>query len=370
MRYTREDACRAWMGYASLNPDALEKLLEEYGSYEEIYDQFEASQGSIMLHYANNQQMQILTERAARDKMHDMMVELQKNGINMIAKGDRAYPYLLHHIPDAPPLMYYKGDLRALQRDKYITIVGSRSAVPASLEAAHDIACELSRSGVSIVSGLAVGVDAAAHKGCLDGGSPTIGVAACGLDMNYPAENALLKRRIIEHGGILLSEAPLGSQALPWRFPVRNRILAGLSSATVMMEARVNSGTMTTIQHALDQGREVYAYSRNPDSPDSEAARALINDGAKCCANAQDILAYMRWSNRKPASRLSEPRAEMPALDEKQAKIYMILSDGEKSYDQLAAATGLDAQALSGALTMLQIYGLIKSQPGKMYKKI
>ena len=366
MHYTREDACRAWMGYASLNPNALEKLLAKYGCYEDIYDTFVKTQGSILLPYANDQQMQILTERSDIHVMHVMMMEMLKNDINVIAKDDAIYPYLLRQIPDAPPLMYYKGDLRALQRDKYVTIVGSRNASPSGLEATRRIARDLSRSGVVIVSGLAVGVDAAAHAGCLDGGSPTIGVAACGLDVNYPADNALLKRRILDRGGLLLSETPMGEPALRWRFPVRNRILSGLSSATVMMEARTRSGTITTIQHALDQGREVYAYSPDPKAPHSEAAHDLLRDGAKACAEAGDILRDLNWMPVTTYARPKEPDLSM--LDEAQKTIYLLLRQDELSFDQLAAATGYDAPTISGALTMLQIYGFIQTQPGKMFK--
>jgi len=369
MRYSREDACRAWMTYGALNPDSLEELLAEYGSYEAIYEQFQATQGEILLHYANNQQMESLTHQAAREEMHHMLVGMQHDGIGIIAKEDYAYPEMLRHIHDAPPLLYYKGNLQALRREKYITMVGSRNASRASLEATRTIARDLSRSGVCIVSGLAVGVDAAAHEGCLEGSSPTVGVAACGLDMNYPAENALLKRKILERGGILLSEAPLGTSALAWRFPVRNRILAGLSTASLLMEARTQSGSMSTIDHALSQGREVYAYSVSPDRPHSEAARDLMRDGSKCFADAQTVLDYLGWSTRKTSSELRETPPDLSMLDETQADIYQLLTGGEQSYDQLAAATGLGAQELSGALTMLQIYGLIRALPGKMYKK-
>jgi len=329
------------------------------------------SQGSILLHYANDQQMEVLTKQARPEEMHDMMRAMQRKVMRIIAKDDAAYPELLRHIPDAPPLLFYIGDLRALAGQKYVTMVGSRKASFSGLDATRRIARDLSRYGVSIVSGLAVGVDAAAHEGCLEGGSATIGVAACGLDVDYPAENAALKRRILRSGGILLSEAPPGTPALPWRFPVRNRILAGLSSATIMMEARLRSGTMTTIQHALDQGREVYAYPGDPNAPSADAARSLLREGANYFTSAKDILEDMKWTSTKAAPKLKEQeRPDLPELDEEAQTIYDLLGRGEQSFDQLAAGSGLDAQVISGALTMLQIYGLIRTLPGKLYKRV
>ena len=373
MTYSREEACRAWIAYASLNPDALEKLLDEYGSYEDIYDDFVDTQGANMLHYANNQQMEILLRQSKREAMHEMLLTLQRHEINIIAKEDSVYPELLRHISDAPPLLFYQGNPNALQKMRYVTMVGSRKASFSGMDSTRRIAKDLSRNGVCIVSGLAVGIDAAAHEGCLAGGSPTIGVAACGLDVDYPAENASLKRRILENGGILLSEAPPGALALAWKFPIRNRILAGLSHATLMMEAHIKSGTMSTVHHALDQGREVYVFPNDPHSPSGRAAQALLDDGAVCCTCAQDLLEDMKWirrpSRKAVAEAMQEPAIPLPTLTEAQAKIYDLLQTGEQSFDQLAAATGYDAQELSGALTMLQIFGLIRSLPGKLYKK-
>ncbi len=371
MGYTREDGCRAWMTYGTLAPDSLEKLLEEYGSYEGIYDAFKHTQGSMLLHYANDQQMEILTKQARNAEMHEMMRAMQRKGMKIIAKDDAAYPELLRHIPDAPPLLFYMGNLQALAGEKFVTMVGSRRASFYGMDATRRIARELSQYGVVIVSGLAVGVDSAAHEGCLEGGSATIGVAACGLDVDYPAENAPLRRRILSSGGLLLSEAPPGTPALPWRFPIRNRILSGLSSATIMMEARLRSGTMTTVQHALDQGREVYAYPGDTNAPGADAARSLLREGANYFTSARDILEDMKWTRSEPEPKRKAPeRLDLPELDEQAKTIYDLLGRGEKSFDQLAAGCNLDAQMISGALTILQIHGLIRPLPGKLYKRV
>lgn len=373
MNYTREEACRAWIAYASMNPDVLETLLDQYGTYEDVYNDFVETQGASMLHFANNQQMEILLRQSKREEMHDMLLTLQRHAIHIIAKEDSVYPELLRHISDAPPLLFYQGNLQALQKMRYVTIVGSRKASFSGVDATRRIAKDLSRSGACIVSGLAVGIDAAAHAGCLAGGSPTIGVAACGLNVDYPAENTALKRRIVESGGILLSEAPPGALPLAWKFPIRNRILAGLSHATLMMEAHIKSGTMSTVHHALDQGREVYVYPHDPHSPAGRAAQSLLDDGAVCCTCAQDLLADIKWIRRSTrnasAAALREPELPFPTLTDAQARVYDLLNASEQSFDQLAAATGYDAQELSGALTMLQIFGLIRSLPGKLYKK-
>lgn len=365
MRYTREDGCRAWLTYGMFHADALHELLEEYGSAEAIYDRFTKSGGSFLKERAGEFGLTKLTEQAERGKMHEMLLTMKRLDMGIIAFGDANYPDSLRSMQSPPALLFYRGNLDCLM-GKCIAVVGSRNASPQGIDVTHKICRELSASGVTIISGLAMGIDAAAHEGCLDGGSPTAAVLGCGIDVDYPMENLDLKEKIVQKGGILLSEYPPGTRANRFVFQVRNRIISGLGRALLMMESRIQSGSMLTVHHALDQGREVYAYPGVPGTEWAEGAHQLLREGANFFTSAADILEDMGWEKEfsKPAS---EQIKELPAMSDSQRRIYTLLSQGELSFDQLAAETALPVPELTVALTMLQMMGLVKAMPGKSY---
>ena len=365
MRYTRQDGCRAWLTYALLAPQRIEAMLHDLGDAETVYDRFIHEGPGLLEPYAAPRQLAILKERAAPEVMHRMMLDMQRSGVGIMGMEDFSYPDSLRDIPSPPPILFYRGDPDCLM-GRCVTIVGSRSASPGAIAATEQIARELSEHGVTIVSGLAMGVDSAAHRGCLAGGSPTVGVMAGGLDIDYPAQNRQLKEDIVRGGGLLLSEYPLGTPALGRHFPVRNRILSGLGKAVVLMEARIRSGSMTTVQHALDQGREVFAYPGNIGSAWAEGTHQLLREGANYFTSARDVLEDLGWDDAPPAPTRAQ-KQELPPLSPEQRLILTHLAQGEKSFDQLAEATGLDAPSLSSGLTMLQILGLVQSLPGKTY---
>lgn len=369
MRYTREDGCRAWLTYGDIPAATLKKLLEDYGSAEAIYDAFLKKGPPILSAYAGHTQLKTLARQAVREAMHAMMLKLQAMNAGILSLTDAAYPDALRDIPDSPVFLFYRGNLD-ITLGKCITIIGSRRASPSGLQATRTIARELSENGVHIVSGMAMGIDAAALEGGMNGGTPVIGVMGCGLDLAYPLENEPIKTRLLEQGGLLLSEYPPGSPALPWHFPIRNRIMSGLSQAVLMMEGRIRSGTMVTVQHALDQGKEVYAYPGEASTEYAEGAHQLLREGANYFTCAQDVLEDMNWPREEPKQVLKQPASMLPQLTPEQRKICAVLRQGEMSFDQLAAATELTSPALSGALTMLQLMGLIQSLPGKTYRKV
>ena len=368
MRYQREDGCRAWLTYGQLKPEALAGLLAEMGGAEAVYDRFMRDGSGFLAPYATLQQRELLRDHASPEAMHEMMLVMRRLNLGILSMEDYSYPDALRAIADPPPLLFYQGNPDCLM-GRCVAMVGSRRASPNILAVTRSIACELSRSGVTIVSGLAMGIDTAAHQGCLEGGSPTAAVLGCGMDVDYPAENAQLRRQIVEGGGVLLSEYPPGTPALGWHFPVRNRILSGLCKGVIMMEARIRSGSMTTVNHALDQGREVFAYPGNVGSEYAEGAHQLLRDGAIYFTDAADVLQDLGWAEEKPAPTPAQ-KAELPPMSEEQRQVYQLLSRQEMSFDELAAASGLDSPTLSGALTMLQILGLVRSMPGKTYGKI
>lgn len=364
MRYTREDGCRAWLAYGDIQPEPMAALLEEFGSCEAAYDRFRAQGPSALKAYAGEGQLKRLSERSTKDPMHEMMLVMQRLEIGIFSQDDPAYPDALRNIPDPPFQLFYRGNPDCLS-NRCVTMIGSRKSSRTGETAAYTVAKELSANGVCIVSGLALGIDTAAIKGGLDGGTPVAGILGCGLDVDYPAANRALKERIIAAGGVLLSEYPPGVKALPHHFPVRNRIMSGLSSAVLMMESGIRSGSMITVQHALDQGREVYAYPGEPGTAWAEGAHRLLREGANYFASARDVLEDMGWLSAEPAK---EPPQELPSMSPSLQKVYDLLQRGEMSYDELAVSSGMDPSTLSGALTMLQIMGLVEAQPGKVYK--
>ncbi len=368
MRYTREDGCRAWLTYGLMQADVLQDLLEEYGSAEAVYDKFAASGGTFLKGRVNAFGLDQLSMQSERDKMHEMMLTMQRLEIGIISQADSGYPESLRNIQSPPALLFYRGNLDCLM-GKCIAVVGSRNASIQGVEATEKTCRELSEAGVTIVSGLAMGIDAAAHIGCLDGGSPTAAVMGCGLDVDYPVENIELKERIVRTGGVLLSEYPLGARANKFVFQARNRIVSGLAKALLMMESRIQSGSMLTVHHALDQGKEVYAYPGIPGTEWAEGAHQLLREGANYFTSAKDVLEDMGWDEESPILPERKPAA-LPALTDVQRKVFGLLSKGEKSFDQLAEESQLPVPELSVALTMLQMMGVIKALPGKCYCRV
>ncbi len=369
MRYTREDGCLAWLTYGMLNPDTSAAMLEEFGSAEAIYDRLlHAGKEFLNEWRVSETSASALVEHASPDMMHEMMVTMRRLNIGVMTIRDALYPDALRHIQQPPTILFYLGNPDCLL-GKCIAVVGSRTVSPQGQTVTSSICRDLSRAGVCIVSGLAMGVDAAAHEGCLEGGSPTVAVLACGMDVIYPLENADLRERIVREGGLLLSEYPLGMHGSKHVFQMRNRIISGLSKAVLMMEARIRSGTMITVQHALDQGREVFAYPGIPGSEYAEGAHQLLREGANYFTSAQDVLEDLGWAEDGPPITLQQQR-ELPAMTEEQRKIYNLLGGGEMSFDELAAASGIPAPQLSVSLTLLQMSGVIRAMPGKSYCRI
>lgn len=367
MRYSREDGCRAWLAHAMIPPVRLRELLDAFGSAENVYDRFRATDGECLAEWATEKQRELLRDQAAQAAMHGMMLAMQRQEIGILSIGDELYPPLLREIADPPVFLFYRGDLHVLH-ERTITVVGTRAATPQGAAAAHDLARGLSENGVVVVSGLAAGIDTAAHEGCLAGGSPTVGVCGCGIDVDYPVMSHELKERIVEGGGVLLSEFPLGYPSGRWVFEIRNRILSGLSRGVVLVEGRRRSGALLTVRHALDQGRDVFAWPGVIGSECAEAAHDLLREGARFATTAADVLEDFGWDSAQLPTR--EEKAALPPLDANQQLIVNALRMGEQSMDQLVLATKLDTPTLGASLTLLQILGVIRALPGKSYALI
>lgn len=365
MRYTRESGCAAWLASALIPTELLEELFETYGSAEAIYDRFMKDRGEFLADRLTPKGLARLRANSDSAYIHQMLVAMQASGTDIMTVKDSAYPERLLDIQDPPQVLFYIGDPACL-KNRTVSMVGSRKASVQGAEAAKTVARELALAGVSVVSGLAMGIDAACHRGCLEGGMPTAAVIGCGTDVIYPLANAELRKKILNTGGVLLSEYPPGAKPESWHFPYRNRIISGLSVATVVMEARIRSGSMTTVQHALDQGREVYAYPGVAGSTWAEGAHQLLREGANYFTRARDILEDLGW-DAAPEKRETETEEALTAA---QTRILKALAGGDKGFDELAAETGLGAPALSAELTMLQVLDRVHSLPGKLYHKV
>lgn len=364
MLYQREDGCRAWLAYGRCGARTIRRLVEEWGSAEGIYDQALRDRGECLRAVMRPAAAQRLMEQARPEAMHEMMVQLRDRRIRVVWYEDYPYPDALRNIDDPPSVLFAQGDLNCVN-GRCLTIVGSRNASPKGTAECERLSEALARQGVTIVSGLAPGIDTAAHTRSVRAKAPGIGIMACGLDQDYPSRSRGLKQDMLRCGGLLLSEVPPGVRVFKGSFPRRNRILSGISRGVVMMEAKIRSGSMTTVQHALDQGREVFAWPGEAGSDWSEGAHQLLREGARYFVTAEDILEDLGWTVN-PSVTPTE-KAVLPQLSPPMHQVLTALHGGEKSMDELAVETGLDISGLSTALTLLQMYGLVKALPGKTY---
>lgn len=294
-----------------------------------------------------------------------------QQGIGLVPWPDRHYPEALRHIHDAPLVLYSRGDTSLLLLDQ-IGMVGSRNATRAGLELARRFAAELSKRDLLVTSGLALGIDGAAHAGALDAGYPTLAVIGCGLDRIYPSQHRRLGDRVIDQG-LLISEYPPGAPARAAHFPQRNRIISGLSRGVLVVEAGLKSGSLITARMALEQGREVFAIPGSVHSPVARGCHHLIKQGARLVETVDDILEELgTWWSLYPRGESSEsgpePLATTPSalaeLDSREIAVYEALGYDPQSTDALGSATGLPADQLMQALLLLELQGLVSSVPG------
>ncbi len=287
-------------------------------------------------------------------------------GHALLTFHDPAYPPLLKEIPDPPPLLYVRGDVECLQAPQ-IGIVGSRNPTPGGADTAYQFASHLSRAGLTITSGMALGIDAQGHKGALDGGGKTVAVVGTGLDRVYPAAHRELAHRIAAQGA-LVSEFPLGTPPLASNFPRRNRIISGLSLGTLVVEAAAQSGSLITARLAAEQGREVFAIPGSIHNPKARGCHALIRQGAKLVETAQDILEEL-GALAAAAFEKAEGNEALP-LDVEYQKLLACMGFEPVPIDQLVERSGLTPEAVSSMLLMLELQGYVAASPGGLYARL
>ena len=288
--------------------------------------------------------------------------DCQAHGIDITSQNDPLYPDALRNIHDAPLVLYSKGDRNLLQQPQ-IGIVGSRNASRAGLEHARAFAGALGQRGLLVTSGLALGVDGAAHAGALDAGFPTIAVIGNGIDRPYPYRHRSLAARVMDHG-LLVSEYPPGTQARAAHFPQRNRIISGLSRGILVVEAGLKSGSLITARLALEQGREVFAIPGSVHNPLARGCHALIRQGAALVETVDDICEELEsgWVAWTPTSVQDTP-GDL-GLAPREIAVLDALGYDPQSTDDLCATTGLPADQLMQSLLLLELEGLVDSAPG------
>jgi DNA processing protein len=367
------------------------QLLETFGGAEDLY---KAPRSELMkLPGLATREIDSLCDKSL-EKVESITEACLRLGCRIIPFDDAGFPQRLRTIYAPPCVLYVLGELADVDDTVLIAIVGTRQITEYGMEAATKLAIGLASHGAVVVSGLALGVDTAAHRGALKGGGKTIAVIGCGLDINYPASNNELRRLIIAHGAIV-SEYPPGTQPMSFTFPVRNRIIAGLSLGTVVVEAGSRSGALITAGLAVEMGRDVYAVPGSIFSPMSEGTNKLLRDGAKPVLGVADILeeyigGYPQSINidlseetaeaEKPAEPVQtvmgqasiKPAAKKAAknLTKTQAAVYEILSRSPVHVDEISLRANLEPRMVLAVLTTLEIEGLALSHPGRRFSAV
>jgi DNA processing protein len=288
---------------------------------------------------------------------------LEADDHDFVALDDADYPGCLLEIGDPPPMLYCLGRRELLARPA-LAIVGSRNATPQGMADARAFAETLSDAGLTIVSGLALGIDAAAHRGALDGESSSIAVTGTGLDRVYPAENRALAHELAAKG-LLVSEFAPGTPPLQHHFPRRNRVVSGLARGVLVVEATLSSGSLISARFAADQGREVFALPGSIHSPFSKGCHRLLREGAKLVETADDVLVELGWAARGGDARRTsvDPAADGELTADERAVIAAI-GHAPADVDAIVARSGLAAEAVAAALTALEIAGRAAPLPG------
>lgn len=298
----------------------------------------------------------------------------EKMGYKVLTPECDDYPELLWNIPDPPAVLYMRGDLPDIDNGLPVAIVGSRKTSDIMIKEAEKLSYELSKSGANIISGGAVGVDTAAHRGAMMGGTPTIAVLGCGLDYPYLMENELLRQKIVSKGGALITEYPPNMGVQKGTFQTRNRIISGLSKGVLIVSATKKSGTMITARRATEQNRDIFAVPGSPLIPTSEGPNGLIKDGAVPVTSGYDIIEYY-GSFLKPAR--AEPvqmrfqedvKSVLPPYISKEGKmIFDTLDTQPKHISEISFVTGLRPSQILTAVTELELCGIIESYSGQRY---
>jgi DNA processing protein len=360
-----------------VGPRAAAKLLERFGSAEAVFGATRMELETLRL---RPEAIESIRAREFFDKAAEEITRARSLGVDILLLDDGVYPSLLREIFDPPITLYVKGAWSECLENPCVAIVGSRRCSTYGQNAATMLARDLGQKGVTIISGLARGIDAAAHRGALEAKGRTVAVMGTGLDQIYPRDHKKLADEILENGGALLSEFPLETPPAPQNFPYRNRVISGLSLGVLVVEAAENSGSLITARLAMEQNREVFAVPGNITSRNSFGTNYLIKGaGAKLVQQWQDVVSELPQEiaagllppepKKKREKGTVEQLSLVPAdLSVTEHKVFKLLSADEPLHiDALAAASKLSVPELMGALLGLEMRELVRQLPGKCF---
>ncbi|HUQ26640.1 MAG TPA: DNA-processing protein DprA [Burkholderiales bacterium] len=363
---TQDPGLASWLQLTltpGLGASAIRAMLRQFGLPHLIL----ARKASELAPYTTPSALEALHSDAIGDAVAASLAWLEQPGNALVTLADASYPRMLLEITDPPPVLYARGRVELLQRSA-LAIVGSRNATAQGAANAESFAKALSASGLTIVSGLALGIDAAAHRGGLAGPGSTIAVLGTGIDVIYPRSNAALATQIAERG-LLVSEFPLGTGALASNFPRRNRLISGLAQGCLVVEAALASGSLITARAAAEQGREVFAIPGSIHSPLSKGCHALIKSGAKLVESAEDVLAELGGFRASGSASTVAPK-ETVRLSAESAGLLEQMGHDPVDIDALCVRAGMTAEQVSAELLHLELAGRIAALPGGLFQRL
>ena len=335
------------------------RLLEQFGTPEQV---LRASASELSrVKGAGAAVIASLLSHDYRPFAEQECARVAKCGVRMVTFLAGEYPKILLEIPDPPPYLYVRGELRS--SETAIAIVGSRRASSYGMLTTTRLAMELAGQGITVVSGMARGVDTAAHRGALGSGGRSIGVLGSGLDVVYPPENRQLFEDMAAKGA-LVSEFPMGTLPLAENFPRRNRIISGMSRGVLVVEAMMNSGSLITAQCALDQGREVFAVPGNINAGSSRGTNRLIKQGAKLVESVEDILEELPLLSCRSVNGIPKPAFDLSPVE---AALYTLLAEAPLQIDDIIVRSSLTVGDVSATLLRLELKGAVIQLPGKFF---
>lgn len=349
--------------------------------FKRLLDHFESPECALDASVEDLLRVEGITRRLARkiinhrlpDRVKKDIELVKQNRIRITTMSDSDYPPLLLQLPDPPPFLYLQGNID--EHAKHIAVVGSRNATTYGLATARRLSADLASLGLTVVSGMALGIDTAAHEGALQVNGKTVAVLGSGFKRIYPAANHKLSRMIARKGSVI-TEFPMLTDPEPHNFPVRNRIISGMSLGTVVVEASRKSGSLITARLAAEQNREVFAVPGSIQSFKSTGTHTLIKQGAKLVENAQDIMdeiagAFLGTAGvSEPGENHKKTRKNLPQLTDDETRIFKILSPYPVHIDNLARKTAMEPGRLSSMLLQLELKGIVRQSPGKLFSLV
>ncbi|MBC7755728.1 MAG: DNA-protecting protein DprA [Bdellovibrio sp.] len=343
------------------------QLLTKFGTPEGIF----SAKLSQLREIVNDEIAQKISKGIAVDAIAPTLKWLEKDNVHLVTLADSTYPQKLLEVSNPPALLFAIGNLHWLNHPT-IAMVGSRSATPRGEKNAEDFAKSLCEQGLCVASGMALGIDGAAHRGALKANGATIAVVGTGLDIVYPARHRDLAHKIAERG-LIISEFPLGTPSKAQNFPRRNRLISGLSLGCLVVEANIESGSLITARLAAEQGREIFAIPGSIHSPVTKGCHQLIKQGAKLVESVQDILEEINWSTMAKSLPSISPSGLLADLapNSLQANTVLDLMGFDAiNFEQLRTSTGLTTELLSSMLMLLELENKIKTLAGGHYQRL